>query len=487
MGDRFISWKYIKEVGGEVPKDIYDSSWNKIVNTGYQRAQSSYIIQTKLRNKNIDLLSCKAAELTEEDLLARNKNYIPPGNYNISQWVKVVNSRFRLGQHFFLTDMRNQQEANDAQITLSLSSGEQEQTVSMDQEFAEQLDKEMNATPQMHSTPCKKATPQKKNTIKPAASKQQVLNLAMKQEVLNSDVKDFLKTELISTVQNAMGSLVNIVKVVITKDFCRAADLLARKEGQAALEKLNKFGNIFLCEHSEISLMKKPKEQQQSTSSTFVVTSTDEVAHSSFHSAHPIMDKTPIRRNSEQDYLDMIVDSIRPEKNFVDQQVYDGTKAIKREISENQPVNGQPKNDPFTEILNSDEFTSAFASPKKRALNEPQKANQYMKLSAFNSPDDSTEQLIQLAPSKATRINMATAFLTSKKQWRPQSIWRTISELNQVIVCPESGNMFYQIIARYFEKFRDIAPVEVGNVIRIEIANYLLVHQNWIQVRKFEV
>ena len=47
--------------------------------------------------------------------------------------------------------------------------------------------------------------------------------------------------------------------------------------------------------------------------------------------------------------------------------------------------------------------------------------------------------------------------------------------------------MFYQIIARYFEKFRDIAPVEVGNVIRVEIANYLLVYQNWIQVRKFEV
>ena len=124
----------------------------------------------------------------------------------------------------------------------------------------------------------------------------------MKQEVLNSDVKDFLKTELISAVQNAMESLVNIVKVVITKDFCRAADLLTRKEGQAALEKLNTFGNILLCDHSEISLMKKPKEQQQSTSSTFVVAPTDEVAHSSFHSAHPIMDKTPIRRNSKQDY-----------------------------------------------------------------------------------------------------------------------------------------------------------------------------------------
>ena len=191
--------------------------------------------------------------------------------------------------------MRNQQEANDAQITLSLSAGEQEEMVSADQEFAEELDKEMNATPQMHSTPCKKATPQKKNTIKPAASKQQVSNLTMKQEVLNSDVKDFLKTGLISAVQNVMESLVNIVKAVITKDFCLAADLLTRKEGQATLEKLNKFGNILLCEHSEISLMKKPKEQQQSTSSTFVVTPTDEVAHSSFHSAHPIMDKIPIQ------------------------------------------------------------------------------------------------------------------------------------------------------------------------------------------------
>ena len=131
-----------------------------------------------------------------------------------------------------------------------LSAGEQEGTVSADQEFAEQLDKEMNATPQRRSTQRKKATPQKKNTIKPAASKQQVSNLAIKQEVLNSDVKDFLKTELISAVQNAMESLVNIVKAVITKDLCRAADLLARKEGQAALEKLNKFGNILLCEHS---------------------------------------------------------------------------------------------------------------------------------------------------------------------------------------------------------------------------------------------
>ena len=116
----------------------------------------------------------------------------------------------------------------------------------------------------------------------------------MKQEVLNSDVKDFLKIELISAVENAMESLVNIVKAVITKDFCRATDLLARKEGQAALEKLNKFGNILLCEHSEISLMKKPKEQPQSTSSTFVVAPTDEVAHSSFYSAHLIMDKIPI-------------------------------------------------------------------------------------------------------------------------------------------------------------------------------------------------
>ena len=147
----------------------------------------------------------------------------------------------------------------------------------------------------MHSTPRKKATPQKKNTIKPATSKEQVSNLTMKQEVLNSDVKDILKTELISTVQNAMESLVNIVKAVITKDFCHAVDLLTRKKGQAALEKLNKFGNILPCEHSEISLMKKPKEQQQSTSSSFVVAPTDEVAHSSFHSAHPIMDKAPIR------------------------------------------------------------------------------------------------------------------------------------------------------------------------------------------------
>ena len=75
----------------------------------------------------------------------------------------------------------------------------------------------------------------------------------------------------------------------------------------------------------------------------------------------------------------------------------------------------------------------------------------------------------------------------SKKQWRPQSIWSAVSELNQVITHPESGNLFYQIIARYFKKFRDIALVEVGNVIRIEIAKYLLVHQNWIQVRKFKV
>ena len=113
----------------------------------------------------------------------------------------------------------------------------------------------------------------------------------------------------------------------------------------------------------------------------------------------------------------MMVDSVRPERNLVDQEVYAGTKSIKREISENQPINGQPKNDPFTGILNLEEFTSTFASPKKRVLNQPEKANKYMKISAFHSPEDSTEQLIQLAPSKTTQINMATASLTSKKQW----------------------------------------------------------------------
>ena len=46
--------------------------------------------------------------------------------------------------------------------------------------------------------------------------------------------------------------------------------------------------------------MKKPKEQQESTSSTFVVAPTDKVAHSSFHSAHPIMDNNPIWQNSKQ-------------------------------------------------------------------------------------------------------------------------------------------------------------------------------------------
>ena len=38
--------------------------------------------------------------------------------------------------------------------------------MSTDQEFAEQLDKEMNTTPQTHSTPRKKATPQKKKYYK---------------------------------------------------------------------------------------------------------------------------------------------------------------------------------------------------------------------------------------------------------------------------------------------------------------------------------
>ena len=115
-------------------------------------------------------------------------------------------------------------------------------------------------------------------------------------------------------------------------------------------------------------------------------------------------------------------------KKLADQQIYIDTSSIKREISENQPVNGQPKNDPFTEVLNSEEFSLAFASPKKRPLNEPQKPNKCMKISASHSAEDSTEQLIQLAPSKTTQINMATAFLTSKKhQWWPQSLWSAVS------------------------------------------------------------
>ena len=83
LGDRFISWKYIKELGGEVPEGIFDSSWNKIVNTGYQCAQSSYIIQAETVKKIIDLLLCKATDLTEEASV--RKKYTPPGNYTISR------------------------------------------------------------------------------------------------------------------------------------------------------------------------------------------------------------------------------------------------------------------------------------------------------------------------------------------------------------------------------------------------------------------
>ena len=180
----------------------------------------------------------------------------------------------------------------------------------------------------------------------------------------------------------------NIVRAVITKDFCCATGLLASRKGQAALEKLNNFGNILLCEHSEISLMKKPRVQQQSTSSTVVVAPTDEVAHVSFHSAHPIMDNTPILRNSKEYDSDMMLSADGREKKLADQQVYIDTMSIKREFSENQPINGQPKNDPFTEVLNSEEFSSAFASPKKQPLNEPQKSNKCMKISAFHSAED---------------------------------------------------------------------------------------------------
>ena len=60
------------------------------------------------------------------------KKYIPPGNYSIPELVELENTGFLIGQHFFLNDMRNQQKANDAQITLSLSAGEQEDTLSMD-------------------------------------------------------------------------------------------------------------------------------------------------------------------------------------------------------------------------------------------------------------------------------------------------------------------------------------------------------------------
>ena len=83
LGGRFISWKYIKELGGDIPEGIFNSSWYKIVNTGYIRAQGSYIIQTETRRKNIDLLLCKATDLTEEALMARN--YTPPVNYTISE------------------------------------------------------------------------------------------------------------------------------------------------------------------------------------------------------------------------------------------------------------------------------------------------------------------------------------------------------------------------------------------------------------------
>ena len=49
LRERFIAWKFIKDIGGDITEGIFNSSWNKIVNTGYHRAQSSYKLQVESR------------------------------------------------------------------------------------------------------------------------------------------------------------------------------------------------------------------------------------------------------------------------------------------------------------------------------------------------------------------------------------------------------------------------------------------------------
>ena len=82
------------------------------------------------------------------------------------------------------------------------------------------------------------------------------------------------------------------------------------------------------------------------------------------------------------------------QKKIVDKEVHLDTRSIKTKISENQPINGEPKDYPFHEILNADDFSSTFALPKKQPLNEAQEANRCINLSAFHSPggEDLTEQ-----------------------------------------------------------------------------------------------
>ena len=70
----------------------------------------------------------------------------------------------------------------------------------------------------------------------------------------------------------------------------------------------------FYCSHVKTlenykrSHLQKPKEEQQWTSSTLVVTPppTDKVTHVSFHSSKPIMDDAPIQENAKEHPSDMI-------------------------------------------------------------------------------------------------------------------------------------------------------------------------------------
>ena len=135
---------------------------------------------------------------------------------------------------------------------------------------------------------------------------------------------------------------------------------------------------------------------------------TDKVTHVSFHSSKHIRDDAPIQENTKEHPSD--IDGL--EKNFVDKEVHLDTRSIKMEISENQPINGGSRDDPFYEILKADDFSSTFALLKKQLLNEGQEANKCIKLSAFHSPggEDLTEQLIQFGPSKATQIKKAMVF-----------------------------------------------------------------------------
>ena len=142
--------------------------------------------------------------------------------------------------------------------------------------------------------------------------------------------------------------------------------------------------------------------------------------------------------------------------------------------------------EPFTTKIDESEFNQIVKLPVKRKnmLKQGGTAPKVRKVGGGSVREVPTHSMNAMAQEKATQIALAQEMLQVKCTGENYgTLYPTVLEMDRVpSAAPSNPHSFYKIIAMYFPHLRQLDPNLVVNMLREEIAQYMMENHQYLQV-----